>query len=80
MFFLEYISHFTTDAKNIGMISLTHYYKPYDALKFGEVDINGVIVFSGVTIIALVISIIYFNRKDIKYSENSAETHQHTFW
>jgi len=66
MFFLEYISHFTTDAKNIGMISLTHYYKPYDALKFGEVDINGVIVFSGVTIIALIISILYFNRKDIK--------------
>jgi len=66
MFFLEYISHFTPDAKNIGLLSLTHYYKPYEALKSGNVDGNGVIVLLAVTIVALVISIIYFDRKDIK--------------
>jgi ABC-type transport system involved in multi-copper enzyme maturation permease subunit len=66
MFFMEYISHFASDAENIGLVSLTHYYKPYDALKFGEVDANGVIVLFSVTIVSLIISIIYFERKDIK--------------
>jgi len=66
MFFLEYISNITPDTKNIGLVSLTHFYKPYNALKFGEVDINGVIVLTAVTIVALVISILYFDRKDIK--------------
>jgi len=65
MFFLEYISHLTPDAENIGLVSLTHYYKPYTTLKFGEVDANGVIVLMSVTIVALVISILYFDRKDI---------------
>jgi ABC-2 type transport system permease protein len=66
MFFMEYISHFAIDAGNIGLVSLTHYYKPYDALKSGTVDFNGVIVLSSVTIISLIISVIYFDRKDIK--------------
>lgn len=66
MFFLEYISHLTPDVENIGLASLTHYYKPYNALKFGNVDMNGVIVLLSVSIVALVISIIYFDQKDIK--------------
>jgi len=66
MFFLEYISHFTSDYKNIGFLSLTHFYKPYNALKSGNVDANGVIVLLSVTIVSIVISIIYFDRKDIK--------------
>ncbi len=66
MFFMEYISHLAKGTENIGLVSLTHYYKPYDALKFGNADANGVIVLIGVTIISLIISIIYFDRKDIK--------------
>lgn len=66
MFFMEYISHFAADAKDIGLVSLTHYYKPYDALKSGTVDSNGVIVLLAVTIVSLSISIIYFDRKNIK--------------
>jgi len=66
MFFIEYMSHFAQDAKSIGLISLTHYFKPYDALKSGVVDANGVIVLLGVTIVTLIISIIYFDKKNIK--------------
>ena len=66
MFFLEYIANITPDTKNIGLVSLTHYYKPYNALKFGNVDWNGVIVLFTVTIISLVIAVIYFDKKDIK--------------
>jgi len=65
MFFIEYISNFTQDFKDIGLMSLTHYYKPYDALNSGTVDANGVIILSLVTIIGIIISIVYFKFKDI---------------
>ncbi len=66
MFFLEYISHFAQNAEIIGKFSLTHYYKPYDALKFGEVDVSGVLVLIAVAVVCVAASLIYFEHKDIK--------------
>lgn len=66
MFFMEYISHFVPDYDKIGLVSLTHFYKPYDTLKFGAIDASDIIVFSAFITICLVIAMIYFEHKDIK--------------
>ena len=66
MFILDSVSQTVQDYKNLGFISLKHYYNPYDALKFGEIDVAGTIVLFVVTIQVLVIAMIYFEHKDIQ--------------
>ncbi len=66
MFILDSVSQTVQDYKNLGLISLKHYYSPYDALKFGEIDVAGTIVLFVVTIQVLVIAMIYFEHKDIQ--------------
>jgi len=66
MFILDSVSQTVQDYKNLGLISLKHYYNPYDALKFGEIDVAGTIVLFVVTIQVLVIAMIYFEHKDIQ--------------
>jgi ABC-2 type transport system permease protein len=66
MFILDSVSQTVQDYKNLGLISLKHYYNPYDALKFGEIDFAGTIVLFVVTIQVLVIAMIYFEHKDIQ--------------
>ena len=50
----------------IGYFSLMKYTVTYDVLKFGKVDAQGIIVLSAVTIIVLIITMIYFEHKDIR--------------
>lgn len=66
MYIFESIGTMIPDYENIGLISLTHYYSPYEALKNGNIDGLGTGVLIIFSIIILFISIIYFDRKDIK--------------
>lgn len=66
MYIIESISQMTTNYEAIGYASLNRYFNPYDALKFGEVDISGVLVLIAVTIVCLAASLIYFEHKDIQ--------------
>ena len=66
MFVFETVSLISPDTENIGLISLTHYYNPLDTLKYGKIDGSGIAVLLGVMFFALIISIIYFDRKNIK--------------
>jgi ABC-2 type transport system permease protein len=65
MFVFNSISLMVPDYDKIGLISITHYFDPYQTLKFGEVDIGGLIVLSVITIWCLIIAMIYFDHKDI---------------
>lgn len=68
MFIFESISFMIPDYESIGLISLVHYFNPYDILKFGEVDAVGVIILIVVMCEALLFSMLYFEKKDIKVS------------
>ena len=65
MFIFESLGNMIPDYEAMGIISITHYYNPYDTLKFGELDIVGMIVLSVVVIWSLIIAMIYFENKDI---------------
>ncbi|MDG6218619.1 MAG: ABC transporter permease subunit [Candidatus Thermoplasmatota archaeon] len=65
MFIFDSISQMIPDYESLGLISLKHYFKPYDALKLGEIDLfgNGVLIL--VTICAIIAAMLYFEWKDI---------------
>ena len=65
MFVFESISLMIPDYEAIGSISITHYFNPYDTLKFGHVNVAGVLVLISVITVCLVISMIYFEHRDI---------------
>jgi hypothetical protein len=66
MFIFDSVSQTVSDYENLGLISLKHFYKPYEALKFGEIDVAGTIILIVVTIQVLVIAMIYFEHKDLR--------------
>lgn len=65
MFIFDSIAQMMPDYESLGIISLKYYFKPYDALKFGEIDLvgNGVLIL--VTICAIIAAMLYFEWKDI---------------
>jgi len=65
MFIFESLSKMIPDYEAIGYISITHYYDPYNALKYGEIDAVGIIVLSVIVIWSLIIAMIYFENTDI---------------
>jgi ABC-2 type transport system permease protein len=65
MFILDSIAQITPDYDFLGYLSLKHYFKPYPALKLGEIDATGNIVLLVVALAAVIFSILYFNYKDI---------------
>ena len=65
MFIFDSIAEMIPDYETLGLISLKHYFKPYDALKLGEIDAMGNIILIIVTIIALIAAMLYFEWKDI---------------
>lgn len=67
MYIFESIDNMIPDYENLGLISLTHYFSPYEALKNGEVDVVGTSVLVIITVAALILSILYFDRKDITF-------------
>ena len=66
MYVLESISKIVPDYEALGYVSITHYFVPYDPLKFGTVDLSGVFVLIGVITACLVISMILFEHKDLR--------------
>lgn len=67
MFIFDSIAEMIPDYETLGLISLKHYFKPYNALKFGEVDIFANVILLVVMIIAILAAIIYFDYKDITF-------------
>jgi hypothetical protein len=65
MFIFESLSKMIPDYEAIGYISITHYYDPYNALKYGKIDAVGIIVLSVIVIWSLIIAMIYFDNTDI---------------
>lgn len=65
MFIFDSIAEMIPDYETLGLISLKHYFKPYDALKLGEIDLVGNIVLILVIFTALIAAMIYFDWKDI---------------
>jgi len=68
MFIFESISLMIPDYENMGLISITHYFNPYDILKFGKVDVAGVIVLFAVIFSCLIAAMIYLEHRDIAVS------------
>jgi len=65
MFILDSIAEISTDYDFLGYLSLKHYFKPYPALKLGEIDAAGNMVLLIVALVTVFASVIYFNYKDI---------------
>ena len=68
MYIFESISLMIPDLESIGYVSLTHYFVPADILIDGIVDISGVIVLIFITVICLLLSMFYFDRRNITVS------------
>ncbi len=68
MYIFESISLMASDYEALGLLSITHYFNPYDILKFGEIDVVGVVVLIVVTVECLLFSMLYFDWKDINVS------------
>jgi ABC-2 type transport system permease protein len=66
MYVVESLSQMAPDYEAMGYVSLNHYFNPYDALKFGEVELSGVLVLIAVAVVCLAASLIYFEHKDIQ--------------
>ena len=68
MFVFRSISLMIPDYKNIGIISLTNYFNPYDVLKSGIIDWGGVIVLVVVILECILLSMLIFEKRDINVS------------
>ena len=68
MYIFESISLLLPDYESIGYLSLTHYYIPADILIEGHVDIVGVGVLVLVALICLIVSMVYFDYRNIVVS------------
>jgi len=65
MYIFESLGNMVPNYEAMGVISITHYYNPYDTLKFGEIDAVGMIVLSVIIVWSLIIAMLYFENKDI---------------
>ena len=68
MFIINSISLMTPDYEFLGSFSLFHYFDTFDVLANGNVDVAGVFVMIAIITACLVISMIYFENKDIPVS------------
>lgn len=66
MYIFDSIAELIPDYESLGIISMKHYFNPYDALKFGEVDTVGTSILLVVTVVILLAAVFYFDYKDIK--------------
>ena len=65
MYVIETISKTVPAYEGIGVASITHYFIPYDTLKYGDFGFVEATVLMCVTTVCLIISLIYFEHKDI---------------
>jgi len=66
MYVLETISKTVPDYELIGIVSITHYFIPYNTLKFGDFNVSSALILICITTVCLVVSLIYFEHKDIE--------------
>lgn len=67
MFIFDSIAEMIPDYETLGLISLKHYFQPYNALKLGQIDATANLILILVTIIALIAAMFYFDWKDITF-------------
>lgn len=67
MFIFDSIAEMIPDYEALGLISLKHYFQPYNALKLGEIDLTANLILILVTVIALITALFYFDWKDITF-------------
>lgn len=65
MYVIETMSKTVPDYQSLGYVSITHYFVPYDTLKFGHFNVASALVLICITVVCLIISMIYFEHKDI---------------
>jgi len=65
MYVIDTMSKTVPDYESLGVVSITHYFNPYNTLKFGEFNVGSALVLICVTTVCMVISMIYFEHKDI---------------
>ena len=65
MFVINSLSLMVPDYEFIGYLSINHYFDSFEILKFGDVDIGGVLVYICITTVCLIVSMIYFEHRDI---------------
>jgi ABC-2 type transport system permease protein len=65
-YILHTVSLLAPDYENLGLVSITHYYDPADALLEGSMDVGGMLVLVAVTIACLLAAIWHFGRRDIR--------------
>ena len=65
MYVIETMSKTVSDYESLGYVSITHYFIPYDTLKYGEFNVASSLVLICITTVCLIISLIYFEHKDI---------------
>lgn len=68
MFIFQSISQMIPKYENMGLISITHYFDPYDTLKLGEIDAIGMLILTVISIQVLIASMVYFEHRDINVS------------
>ena len=66
MFVINSLSFMAPDYEFMGSFSFFKYFDTFNVLKNGDVDIAGIFVFIAIITICLVISMIYFEHKDIQ--------------
>jgi len=67
MFIFDSIAEMIPDYETLGLISLKHYFQPYNALKLGQIDATANLILILVTITALIAAMFYFDWKDITF-------------
>jgi ABC-2 type transport system permease protein len=65
MYVIETMSKTVPAYESLGFVSITHYFIPYDTLKFGDFGVVEALVLICITTVCLIMSLIYFEHKDI---------------
>lgn len=65
MYIIYSLSLMTPSYEFMGTISINKYFDPFDVLKYGNVDVGGVFVYIIIITVCLIVSMIYFEHRDI---------------
>jgi ABC-2 type transport system permease protein len=65
MYVIETLSKTVPAYESVGVVSITHYFIPYDTLKFGDFGAVEALVLLCIITVCLILSMIYFEHKDI---------------
>jgi beta-exotoxin I transport system permease protein len=66
LYIFQSIAQMIPDFESLGYISLTHYFNTFDILKDGKIDAVGMMVLLLISVAALLLSMFYFEHKEIK--------------